>query len=52
MIKGILIGIGIVIALIIIIKIFTKKNNLNSGITRIRSRWDDVCKKIKHMIGC
>ena len=57
MIKGILITVGIIIALIILIKLFTKNSNyggnsLDNRLSSIRRSWSDVCKKILNRSGC
>lgn len=45
---------GILIVVILLIKFFTRNNSmtLDSKINGVRSKWDKVCEKIKHMVGC
>lgn len=56
--KGILITLGIIVGLIIIIKLSTRSkgdsggNSLENSLSSIRSRFDDVCKKIGLRSGC
>lgn len=51
-----LILLGIVVLIIIIRNKMKKQdyigNSLDERLSGIRSKWDDVCAKIKHMVGC
>lgn len=47
----IILGLGILFVLWFFKRI-KKTDDLDSQISGVRSRWDDVCAKIKKMVGC